>query len=379
MNITTDVAGEAWHRLDEPGAYEWWYFDAEDELQGISVVCIWFDGFPFSPFYMRHYDQWRSRRREDSPSPGHYAGFSFQLYEHGREVVNFIREGRDGAFGHERSGIGARFENNHFGYDQSKDQYHLAVDFAFPARGRRVQGTFTFRPRHRYDYHYAHDCSVGRTNRHQWLLSVPKADVRGELFIDRYPSGERTSIRFSGLGYHDHNLGSMPMHEYFDRWYWGRVFSDRFDLVYYVIFFRHQACAPLALMLLNDNETGRQQVMEQVSFEEELLARGVFAPVHGRMLRFESEGIGLEVSHRRMLDAGPFYLRYSSMFSLRMNGDSFDDAIGISEFLNPSALRSPIMRFFTGSRIWRDGEMSAMYRYYNFFKHHFDWLNRKKF
>jgi carotenoid 1,2-hydratase len=54
MNITTDPLQEAWHRLDAPGSYEWWYFDAEDEERGISVVFIWFAGFAFSPYYLSH-------------------------------------------------------------------------------------------------------------------------------------------------------------------------------------------------------------------------------------------------------------------------------------------------------------------------------------
>jgi carotenoid 1,2-hydratase len=379
MNITTDSAQEVWHRLDDPGSYEWWYFDAEDELQGISVVFIWFAGFAFSPFYMRHYEEWRSRTRQDSPSPDQYSGFSFQMYENGREVVNFIREGGDGQFGHEPSGIGARFEKNSFVYDRSTDEYRLTVDFSFPARQKHVRGSFTFRPRHRYDYRRDNDCLSGREHRHQWLLSVPKADVDGELIIDSHSSGDRKGLDFSGTGYHDHNFGTMPIHEYFDRWYWGRVFAGRFDLVYYIVFFRDHGCQPMAVMMLNDNETGRQQVIEDARFQEDRFSRGVFAPAHGRRLRLESGQVGIEVTHRQVLDAGPFYLRFSSRFSLRVDGERVAGAAGISEFLEPSALQSPLMRFFTASRVWREGESSAMYRYYNFFKHQFDWLNRKKF
>ncbi|NTV02414.1 MAG: carotenoid 1,2-hydratase [Chlorobiaceae bacterium] len=378
MDITTDSAQEVWHRLDDPGSYEWWYFDAEDERQGISLVFIWFDGFPFSPFYMRHYDQWRSRRRGESPRPGHYAGFSFQMYENGREVVNFIREGQDAEFGCGPSGVGVRFGNNRFEYDGPTDMFLLSVDFEFPARGKRVKGSFTFRPRHRFDYRRRHNGVESGAHRHQWLLSVPKADVEGELVIDGHPTGGRSSIRFDGRGYHDHNLGTMPMHEYYGRWYWGRVFAGRYDLVYYVVFFRDPGITPLAVALVNDNETGRQHILDQLSFREEQMAKGVFAPFHGRELRFAAEGFSLEVSHRRVLDAGPFYLRFSSNYSLRLDGEDVDAAEGISEFLNPAALRSPVMRFFTSSRVLRDGETSAMYRYYNFFKHQFDWLNRKK-
>jgi carotenoid 1,2-hydratase len=379
MNITTDSAQEVWHNLDVPGSYEWWYFDAEDKLQGISIVFVWFAGFAFSPFYQRHYDDWRSRVRPDSPRPEHYACFSFQLYQDGREVVNFIREGHDGEFGFDSSAIGARFEKNSFVYDRSKDEYRLTVDFAFPARKKHVHGSFTFRPRHRYDYHRENGCTMGNGHRHQWLLSVPKADVDGELHVDDTSSGKHLCMNISGNGYHDHNLGTVPMHEYFNRWYWGRAFSGRFDLVYYIIHFHGKGCEPLAIAMLNDNETGRQRVLEKIRFREEEFRRGLFAPLHGRKLHIEEGSVSIEVNHRKLLDTGPFYLRYESGISLTVDGERFESVGGISEFLDPGALHSPLMRFFTSSRIWRDGEPSVMYSGYNFFRHQFDWLNRKKF
>ena len=36
-----------------PGAYEWWYFDAHSTDGQWALVCIWFLGCPFSPYYAR--------------------------------------------------------------------------------------------------------------------------------------------------------------------------------------------------------------------------------------------------------------------------------------------------------------------------------------
>jgi len=73
MNISTDASQDCWHDLREPGSYEWWYFDAEDDAQGISVVCIWFAGFAFSPYYMQHYLDWQQGRRQDPPFASDYS------------------------------------------------------------------------------------------------------------------------------------------------------------------------------------------------------------------------------------------------------------------------------------------------------------------
>jgi carotenoid 1,2-hydratase len=377
MNITTELNQELWHELQDPGSYEWWYFDIEDEENGISIVLIWFAGFAFSPYYIQHYEDWKKKSRTDYPDPQEYSGFSFQLYEHGRELVNYIREGRNGLFESSGSNIGVRFENNIFFYDPFRDEYHLKVDFSFPARLKTVVSEFIFKPSHRFSYTKHDGNSAG--DRHQWLLSVPKADVTGTVNMGDGHENRRQTFQVRGRGYHDHNLGTMPMHEYISKWYWGRAFSDRFDLVYYVIFFRNNGYSPLAVMMLHDNEDHSQSVMDRVHFQEKKFTRGIFSPLHGRQLSLRQENVGIEIHQKTVLDAGPFYLRFVSELFLHIDGRRISNVRGISEFLNPAPLQSPLMRFFTRSRIWRDGEKSAIYTQYNFFKNHFDWFNRKKF
>ncbi|MBN1928658.1 MAG: carotenoid 1,2-hydratase [Chlorobiaceae bacterium] len=378
MNITTDSLQEAWHRLDAPGSYEWWYFDAEDEAQGISVVFIWFAGFAFSPYYVSHYEEWKARRRADQPVPVDYAGFSFQLYENGKETINFIKEGGRELFASEDGGIGVRFEGSRFVYDPLRDEYRLGIDFSFPARDRSVHASFSFRPLHRFDYRLDTDAHDGVDFRHQWVLSVPKAEVLGVLDIQSISSGGRQVVNFRGRGYHDHNLGVIPMYESIDRWYWGRVFSDRFDLIYYVIFLHGRSSSPQAVMMLRDHESGKQTVLDAVRVSESGFTRGLFAPVHGTSLRLEDGNASVEIRHHEALDTGPFYLRYASRVSLTIGEERLAEVRGISEFLNPEALQSGVMRFFTACRVWRDGERSMMYTMYNFFKHQIDWFTKKK-
>ncbi|RXK88651.1 carotenoid 1,2-hydratase [Chlorobaculum sp. 24CR] len=379
MNITTDPLQEAWHRLDAPGSYEWWYFDAEDEAQGISVVFIWFAGFAFSPYYLSHYEDWKARRRADPPNPVDYAGFSFQFYENGKEAINFIKEGGRELFASEDGGVGVRFEGNRFVYDRQRDEYRLSIDFSFPARDRSVHASFSFRPQHRFDYHLDTSLHDSLDFRHQWVLSVPKAEVLGILDIRSLATGKRKVVQFRGRGYHDHNLGTVPMYESIDRWYWGRTFSERYDLIYYVVFLRGRLSSPQAVMMLRDHQSGKAPVFEAVSVTESRFTRGLFAPVHGKKLRLETVGVSVEIRHQKALDAGPFYLRYTSRLSMTIGDERLEEVKGISEFLNPAPLRSKLMQFFTASRVLRAGKRSAMYFLYNFFKRQFDWFNKKKF
>ncbi len=376
MNITTEPHQEVWHDMQEPGAYEWWYFDAEDKSSGVSVVLIWFSGFPFSPYYMQHYDDWKRKAVSALPLSSDYAGFSFQLYEQGRETLNFIREGGNGLFESSREGIGLRFENNRFFYDAFRDEYRLVVDFDFPARNRKVGAELIFKVSRRARYSKKDSNNAALHSRHQWLLSVPRAEVEGHIEISGENGGGLRRIELRAHGYHDHNLGTMPMQEYISRWYWGRAFSERYDLIYYMIFFRDTAYQPVSLLMLHDNALEKVSVMDSLRFRERDFSTGFFSPLHGRTLELDGGGVSVTVSQKKVLDAGPFYLRFASNISLCIEGQHLNGINGISEFLNPVRLQSRFMRFFTRSRIWRDKEPSFMYDYYNYFKSCSDWFKR---
>jgi carotenoid 1,2-hydratase len=297
------------------------------------------------------------------------------LYENGREIVNFIKEGSNGLFESSRSHIGVRFEKNSFSYDALKDEYSLDIDFSFPARQKSIKATFLFTSCRRIVYEKKDGNNAGRVPLHQWLLSVPKADVEGEIRIIEQPGCAVRSIPVSATGYHDHNLGALPMQEYLARWYWGRAFSERFDLIYYVTFFKNNEYQPLVLLVLHDNISGKDTVFDKVKFRERNFRRGFFSPLHSRDLELQYDNICVKIHHNNVLDAGPFYLRFASGISLQIDGKEMDGIKGISEFLNPERLQSRFMRFFTRSRIWRDGKSSIMYDSYNNIKSSLDWNN----
>jgi carotenoid 1,2-hydratase len=376
MNITTKLDQEVWHDIQEPGAYEWWYFDAEDKASGISIVLIWFSGFPFSPYYTAHYDKWKKNTLNNAPLPSNHSAFSFQLYENGREIINFIREGPQELFESSSSNIGVRFEKNRFSYNALRDEYSLDIDFAFPARHNEVKATLVFTSIRRIIYEKKDINNNGKVPLHQWLLAVPKADVEGLIEITDRPGGAVRRIPVRAAGYHDHNLGAMPMQGYISRWYWGRAFSNHFDIIYYIVFFKRSEYRPLALLLLQDNETETVTMHDQVLFHESNFRQGLLSPHHSRNLVLHCENMNLKIRHNKVLDSGPFYLRFRSDIFMQIEGKNYERIRGISEFLNPGRLQSRFMRFFTCCRIWRDEEQSIMYKGYNSFKHFLDWNNR---
>ena len=59
-----------------------------------------------------------------------------------------------------------------------------------------------------------------------WVVPVPRATVSGSLKIkDRF-------IEVDGVGYHDHNWGNFVLKDVFSWWYWGRIFTDEYTIIY---------------------------------------------------------------------------------------------------------------------------------------------------
>ena len=63
-----------------------------------------------------------------------------------------------------------------------------------------------------------------------WVVAVPGSEVKGTIHIDG------TDIPVTGRGYHDKNWGNANIDDCFSGWYWGRLYSPDFTLIYYWLF-----------------------------------------------------------------------------------------------------------------------------------------------
>lgn len=66
------------------------------------------------------------------------------------------------------------------------------------------------------------------TKRESWTVALPKAKVNGSLKIDD------KIIKVKGKGYHDHNWNYtlLTAMNYGKAWYWGKLRSEKFDVVF---------------------------------------------------------------------------------------------------------------------------------------------------
>ncbi|MCK4365567.1 MAG: hypothetical protein KAW45_05925 [Thermoplasmatales archaeon] len=66
------------------------------------------------------------------------------------------------------------------------------------------------------------------TDQESWAVALPKASVTGEIIVN----GKRMNV--NGIGYHDHNwnYSLLSILNYGTGWYWGKLISDSFNLVW---------------------------------------------------------------------------------------------------------------------------------------------------
>jgi hypothetical protein len=59
-----------------------------------------------------------------------------------------------------------------------------------------------------------------------WVVPQPRAEVTGYIQL------QSTRWEIEGIGYHDHNWGTVSLIEALNAWSWGRVYMDDYTLVY---------------------------------------------------------------------------------------------------------------------------------------------------
>lgn len=78
-----------------------------------------------------------------------------------------------------------------------------------------------------------------------WVVAVPRAKVSGTIKIE----GQEMAVK--GIGYHDHNWETADLKRIISHWYWGRLYTKDFTLLYAYVKtngkFNHASSTPLML------------------------------------------------------------------------------------------------------------------------------------
>ncbi|MFZ0388879.1 MAG: lipocalin-like domain-containing protein [Calditrichia bacterium] len=83
-----------------------------------------------------------------------------------------------------------------------------------------------------------------------WLVPQPRAKVSGQIRV------KDSDWDINGIGYHDHNWGTVPLINILNAWTWGRLYFEEFTMVYADLFLAQNFVPARALpfMLAKGNE-----------------------------------------------------------------------------------------------------------------------------
>ncbi|HVS30604.1 MAG TPA: hypothetical protein VMS98_04020 [Thermoanaerobaculia bacterium] len=269
------------------GAHEWWYFDAIDPASGVALVVIFFRGIPFSG----------ARQRFPHAPADDFPAVAFSLYGSRSTELYFVNLHRSVTIGGDRMSIA--IGENRAAYRDGVYEIELHDELL---DGRSVSARFEFKVESARVSSPAPAARNGGAP-HVWILAAPRCEVTGSISVDG------TTRSFAGTGYHDHNLGERSLQAQFRHWRWGRAHFRDETFVYY--------------------EADGVSALDQ-PVRDETLARNIYMLRYAETLRAG----GYRIRQRRIVDNGPFYLRFLSEFT----SPSGQTVTGFSEVLRPRAL-----------------------------------------
>ncbi len=316
------------------GGYEWWYFDGISDNGEYSFVIIFYEGNPFSLRYIHALD------RVEGPVPSEYPAISIAVYEDSQPVyysfTEFEKENcvfkEDRIFAeigpHKMKGI----------VQGDKLQYTLQLNEQLPSSDS-IEAQLRFEgkiPRQLFGENEKKE-KQSRIN-HQWNLVLPRARVNGYITLSAGDKNTpRRTIEFNGTGYHDHNIGSEPMRNSFEDWYWGRFHFNYATLVYYIMNCEKEQQYEAWLIDRQNNQV--LTAFDEINVYDQ--SYSLFGLSTAHKLTFQSKGIEVRVQQSDKKDNGPFYQRYGSRAYLSIPDEEIlESKKGISEYIKPNRIHN---------------------------------------
>lgn len=329
-----------------PGAYEWWYFDALSQDGEWALTTIWFLGNPFSPYY-------RDSLRGRASNPYAHNALFFALYKQGAlHAYHFARFPEREIQADAVQPACLRFGPNTLAWDGQAYHLHISDE---NANRRRVDADLWFQapPLQPVDVPSRETDSRGDT--HCWLPAAPVCGVSGQITLREHANRGAERLRFDGLGYHDHNWGTLPFDAHIKDWYWGRASlggegkasgQGEAVLVYHV---RYHNAPPVSHLLrfaggrLTLHDPAARVRLDRVR------ANGFLMPYATR-LRVQSGEVSAVFELGARLDSAPFYARTLCRATVSQ-GKRSEQGRGLAEYFKPRALGLPLVASATKARI----------------------------
>ncbi len=189
--------------INKRGSAEWWYFDARLD-NGYTVVAFF-----------------RARHERTGKT-----GVEITVYRpNGEKTLNVYDYARsDFSISPDKADV--RIGKNYIKADCSNEKlwkYEIFLDEGEYGMHLKYTGTVhAWMPGSGYT-------EFENKGHFGWCVALPRADVEGTIKVNN------ETIPAKGIGYHDHNWLNFNFARYLDFWYWGRIFSENFTMLFVYI------------------------------------------------------------------------------------------------------------------------------------------------
>jgi carotenoid 1,2-hydratase len=345
FSFTSSIAADIWSLKPNSKAYEWWYFDALSDDGRDAVVVIFLDNFIFSPRYNKQVES----QTESNPKSKNVPAVAFTYYRDGKPVYRAINEFNADEFSTTEDSPSCKIGENYFDFESAPygSGYFISIN-AKLRNNLRLEAQLEWVS---IESNFSPDKAINSSDTHVWNLAVSRADVSGKINLKDDKGKELNVVNFRGTGYHDHNFDNRWLPETVKDWQWGRAhFNDAT-----AVFYRYQEFGEAAAAKLCTIRNGEMRTRD-AEYDEQQFSRDKFGIKYPQRLTFTTEdNMRLRVKQTKIIDSSFFYLRFLSEMTLTLRDGKPRKSIGITEYLNPKALKYRWLDWLVNMRIGRNG------------------------
>ncbi len=384
MQLISDITRDGRHHKPDRGSYEWWYFDGISEEGDYQIVIIFYDGYPFSPRYIRSLDAGTvdddsadggagsdgdgagvradggagSDGDTGNAMPGNHPAISISVYHQGNSIFYSLSQYPAKLCSFEDGVPAVTIGNNSFRFTERMEHgvneygsFDLRINELLPS-GDELKGIITIIGMNPFEKLFPGgkagwnetdadgkgEAEVPSGNGHLWNMAMPRGRMQCRINLIKNEL-IRKELKFDGIGYHDHNLGREPMKNRFRDWYWGRAHFPQATLIYYVIN-RTDGEQDVQAWLVSPDNRRLLHTLELVKMKRRRTNGFLMSPA--RCLLFRDDDIEVSVLHQKVIDSGPFYYRYISSATLIQPSLGSELVQGVGEYIRPQRVHSRI-------------------------------------
>jgi len=223
--------------MKKKGTREWWYFDARLD-NGYTVV-----GF------------FRAKHERTGKT-----GVEITIYKPDGEKIKNVIDYLHSDFKASKDTADVQIGKNYIKVDYSNKElpiYEIFIDEGeYGFHLKYTAKVYGWKPGNGY-------IEFGKSNQFGWVVALPRADVKGTIKVNN------ETVHVKGIGYHDHNWLNFNFAMIIDYWYWGRIYSENYTVIFaYIKCNKKMDNYPIQVLMLAKNEsiilsTGEYELKEE--------------------------------------------------------------------------------------------------------------------